>query len=64
MTGVLMKGRKDLDTEAHREESHMNTEAKTEVTQPQAKEQQGLPVTPDTRRETWSKVSLGAFQRN
>lgn len=64
MTGVLMKGRKDLDTEAHREESHMNTEAKTEVTQPRAKERRGLPVTPEARRETWNTVSLRAFKRN
>ena len=44
MTAVLTRRGDERDTETHREESHVVTEAETGVPLPQAKESQGLPA--------------------
>lgn len=38
MTGVLIRGRKENDTQGYREEGHVKRKAKTAVTWPQAME--------------------------
>ena len=44
VTGVLIRNRKGTDTESHRKEGHVKTEAETRMTWLQVKEHQRSPA--------------------